>query len=285
MSCELAHRPGGQAVAAGLLAGEALLVDHEHRVALLREPVRGRRAGRTRPHDERVVARAFHAQHRRARRHAPIATDRAACRGRLGDLHLRCVAAPSSVVEKHPTEGLRGRSRGVRTRGRWRTEGPMPNLLPDWHFLRPAGRLIWFSLILDRDADPGDRGAAAAEVRQARPPGPRRWPARSTSSRCSCSPTRSSRTSSSPSPTSTCSGSTDKYVIKSTTAIPVITSFNWPISIDMQAIRDIVVVGIYLVFFGAQHRAVREVAGPQDEDRGRARRSRSSSGARASVVR
>ena len=24
----------------------------------------------------------------------------------------------------------------------------MPNLLPDWHFFRPAGRLIWFSVIL-----------------------------------------------------------------------------------------------------------------------------------------
>ena len=24
----------------------------------------------------------------------------------------------------------------------------MPNLLPDWHFLRPAGRLIWFSMML-----------------------------------------------------------------------------------------------------------------------------------------
>ena len=26
-------------------------------------------------------------------------------------------------------------------------------------------------------------------------------------------------------------------------------SWNWPVSIDMQAVRDIVVVGIYVVFF------------------------------------
>lgn len=42
----------------------------------------------------------------------------------------------------------------------------------------------------------------------------------------------------------------DKYVVKSTTAIPIFTSFNWPLSIDMQAVRDIAVVGIYVVFFG-----------------------------------
>jgi hypothetical protein len=41
----------------------------------------------------------------------------------------------------------------------------------------------------------------------------------------------------------------DKYVIKSTTAIPFWESQNWPFSIDMQAVRDIVAVGIYLVFF------------------------------------
>ena len=41
----------------------------------------------------------------------------------------------------------------------------------------------------------------------------------------------------------------DKYVIKSTTAIPFATSVNWPVSIDMQAVRDVVVVGIYIVFF------------------------------------
>jgi hypothetical protein len=43
----------------------------------------------------------------------------------------------------------------------------------------------------------------------------------------------------------------NKYIIKSTTAIPFFTSANWPFSIDMQAVRDVVVVGIYLVFFAA----------------------------------
>jgi hypothetical protein len=41
----------------------------------------------------------------------------------------------------------------------------------------------------------------------------------------------------------------DKYVIKSTTPIPFFTSFNWPVSIDAQAVRDIAVVTIYIVFF------------------------------------
>ena len=41
----------------------------------------------------------------------------------------------------------------------------------------------------------------------------------------------------------------DKYVIKSTTPIPFATSVHWPVSVDMQAVRDIVVVGIYITFF------------------------------------
>ena len=50
---ELADGPGRQAVTAGLLAGEALLVDDEHPVALLREPVGRRRTGRPATDDER----------------------------------------------------------------------------------------------------------------------------------------------------------------------------------------------------------------------------------------
>jgi hypothetical protein len=42
----------------------------------------------------------------------------------------------------------------------------------------------------------------------------------------------------------------DKYIILSTTEIPFWSGVNWPVSIDMQAIRDIMVVGIYVVFFG-----------------------------------
>jgi hypothetical protein len=43
----------------------------------------------------------------------------------------------------------------------------------------------------------------------------------------------------------------DKYIIKSTTQFPLVHSWNWPVSIDAQSIRDVLVVGIYVVFFGA----------------------------------
>jgi hypothetical protein len=63
---ELAHRTRRQTVPAGLLAREALLVHHEHGMAVLREPVGRRRARRTRPHDQRIPTRTFHAGHGRA---------------------------------------------------------------------------------------------------------------------------------------------------------------------------------------------------------------------------
>jgi hypothetical protein len=45
--------------------------------------------------------------------------------------------------------------------------------------------------------------------------------------------------------------STSRYIIKSTTAIPFATSFNWPFSVDLQhGLRDPLVVVIYLIFFG-----------------------------------
>jgi len=44
--------------------------------------------------------------------------------------------------------------------------------------------------------------------------------------------------------------STSRYIIKSTTAIPFATSWNWPVSIDMQhGVRDPLVVLIYIAFF------------------------------------
>ena len=51
---ELLHGPGREAVAAGLLAGEPLALDHQHPVAALGEPVRGRRARRSGTDDENV---------------------------------------------------------------------------------------------------------------------------------------------------------------------------------------------------------------------------------------
>ena len=45
--------------------------------------------------------------------------------------------------------------------------------------------------------------------------------------------------------------STSRYIIKSTTAVPFATSWNWPVSIDLQhGVRDPLVVVIYLIFFG-----------------------------------
>lgn len=125
----------------------------------------------------------------------------------------------------------------------------MPNLLPDWHFLRPAGRLIWFSLLTLVMLVP-----VLVALRRPKPDRPATW-------------------------AMAMAGSVyvfglmllvyaviphefitfadnylqwgkDKYIIKSTTAIPFFTSQNWPFSIDLQAIRDIMVVGIYVVFFG-----------------------------------
>jgi hypothetical protein len=44
--------------------------------------------------------------------------------------------------------------------------------------------------------------------------------------------------------------STNKYIIKSTTAVPFNHAWNWPISIDLQhGVRDPLVVLIYIIFF------------------------------------
>jgi hypothetical protein len=120
----------------------------------------------------------------------------------------------------------------------------MPNLLPDWHFFRPAGRLIWFSVLLIVMMIP-----ILVALRRPKPDKPTTW-------------------------AQAMAGSVyvfwlfllvyaiiphefitfadnylqwgkDKYIIKSTTPIPFLTSENWPVSIDMQAIRDVAVVGIY----------------------------------------
>jgi hypothetical protein len=146
----------------------------------------------------------------------------------------------------------------------------MPNLLPDWHFFRPAGRLIWFSLMLIVLMIP-----VVIAMRRPKSDKETTW-------------------------AQAMLGSIyifwlfllayaiiphefitfadkyllwghDKYVIKSTTAIPGISAFNWPVSIDMQAVRDIAVVGIYGVFFGANIYLFvkwqeRKVKPPEDED-------------------
>lgn len=126
----------------------------------------------------------------------------------------------------------------------------MPNLLPDWHFFRPAGRLIWFSLMLIVLMVP-----IVLAMRKPKSDRPTTWAQAMVGSvyifwlmllAYAIIPHEFITFAD-----QYLLWGQNKYVIKSTTEIPFFTSFNWPFSIDMQAIRDIVVVGIYLVFFGA----------------------------------
>ena len=124
----------------------------------------------------------------------------------------------------------------------------MPQLLPDWHFLRPAGRLIWFSIILIILMIP-----VVVALRRPKSDKPTTW-AQAMAGATFVFALMLLAYAIIPHEFITFSDkylqwSKDKYVMKSTTAIPFATSWNWPTSIDMQAVRDVVVVGIYLVFF------------------------------------
>jgi hypothetical protein len=124
----------------------------------------------------------------------------------------------------------------------------MPNLLPDWHFLRPAGRLIWFSLLLVVLMIPVIVG-----LRRPKSDRPTTW-AQAMGGAVYVFGLFLVVYAIIPHEFITYADKylqwgKDKYVVKSTTALPLIKSFNWPVSIDMQAVRDVVVVGIYLVFF------------------------------------
>ena len=125
----------------------------------------------------------------------------------------------------------------------------MFNPLPDWHFLRPAGRLIWFSVILIVMMIPVIVG-----LRRPKSDKPTTWAQAMAGAvyvfalflLCYAIIPHEFITFAD----KYLQWGKDKYVIKSTTAIPIFKSFNWPLSIDMQAVRDIAVVGIYVVFFG-----------------------------------
>jgi hypothetical protein len=125
----------------------------------------------------------------------------------------------------------------------------MPNLLPDWHFLRPAGRLIWFSVITIVMMIP-----VLVMLRRPKSDRPTTW-AQAMAGAVYVFALMLLAYAIIPHEFITFADKyllwgTDKYVIKSTTAIPFMTSWNWPVSINMQAVRDVVVVGIYVVFFG-----------------------------------
>jgi len=124
----------------------------------------------------------------------------------------------------------------------------MPNLLPDWHFFRPAGRLIWFSVMLVVMMVP-----VVIALRRPKSDKPTTWALAMAGSAYvfwlfllayAIIPhefiTFADKY---------LQWGKDVYVIKSTTAIPGFSSFNWPVSIDMQAVRDVAVVGIYGIFF------------------------------------
>lgn len=125
----------------------------------------------------------------------------------------------------------------------------MPNLLPDWHFLRPAGRLIWFSIITIVMMLP-----VLVMLRRPKSPRPTTW-AQALAGSVYVFALLLLAYAVIPHEWITFADTylqwgKDKYIILSTTEIPFWSGVNWPVSIDMQAIRDIVAVGIYVVFFG-----------------------------------
>jgi hypothetical protein len=126
----------------------------------------------------------------------------------------------------------------------------MPNLLPDWHFLRPAGRLIWFSLLTLLMLAP-----IIVALRRPKSDKPTTW-AQAMAGSVYVFGLLLLAYAVIPHEFITFADNylqwgKDKYVIKSTTEIPFLSGQNWPVSIDMQAIRDVMVVGIYVVFFAA----------------------------------
>jgi hypothetical protein len=124
----------------------------------------------------------------------------------------------------------------------------MPNLLPDWHFFRPAGRLIWFSIITIIMMIP-----VIVMLRRPKSDQPTTW-AQAMAGSVYVFALLLLAYAVIPHEWITFADNylqwgKDKYVILSTTEIPFLSGVNWPFSIDMQAVRDIVAVGIYLVFF------------------------------------
>src|SRR5262245_23235118 len=125
----------------------------------------------------------------------------------------------------------------------------MPNLIPDWlPWMQPAGRLIWFSLLLVVMLIP-----ILVMLRRPKPDRPTTW-AQAMAGAVYVFGIILVAYAIVPHEFITFADKylqwgKDKYIIKSTTPIPFWDSQNWPVSIDMQAIRDVAVVGMYIVFF------------------------------------
>ena len=122
----------------------------------------------------------------------------------------------------------------------------MPNLIPDWHFLRPAGRLIWASLFLLV-------GLVITFVLLRKPKSerPATW-AQCLAGAVGVFAMMTLAYGVIPSEWITFS---DKYLQWNTTKFVVRSGqdfalFNFPFDINQQAVRDVVATGIYVVFFG-----------------------------------
>jgi hypothetical protein len=127
----------------------------------------------------------------------------------------------------------------------------MPNLLPDALGLRANGRLIWFTLLTFAMI-----GLAVYKLRQPKPDRETTW-AEAMAGAVYTFALFLLMYAIVPHEFITAADknwnwSTNQYIIKSTTAIPFMKSWNWPFSIDMQhGVRDPAVVLIYVLFFAA----------------------------------
>src|SRR3954451_925099 len=127
----------------------------------------------------------------------------------------------------------------------------MPNLTPDWvAFIRPNGRLIWFWIIFILMLVP-----IFVALRRPKPDLPTTW-AQAMAGAVYVFALFFLGFAIIPHEFITVSDkywalSTDRFIIKSTTAVPFAKSLNWPFSIDLQhGVRDLLVVVIYGVMLG-----------------------------------
>ncbi len=127
--------------------------------------------------------------------------------------------------------------------------GSLANLIPDWHFLRPAGRLIWAVLLLIIGL-----GITFHYLRKPKPDRPATW-AECMGGAVGVFAMMTLAYAVIPSEYINFS---DKYLQWDTTHFVFRTHqdllglgiLDWPFSMNKQAVRDIIVVGIYVVLFG-----------------------------------
>jgi hypothetical protein len=122
----------------------------------------------------------------------------------------------------------------------------MPNLLPDWHFIRPMGRLIWSSLLLII-------GTALIlwQMRKPKSERPTTWAAAMAGATYVFALFLLAYAVIPHEVITFCDGylkwGNDKFLFRSGQEV---LGFELPISFTYQALRDILVVGVYVVLFG-----------------------------------